>query len=134
VTQRSDIMDSMAIGLSSLCLVHCLLFPLAIAVLPMLASVLSLPEVLHKILALTAIPISLFAIGPGWRVHRQARVMLFAIGGLICLAASAFLLPLAPVETELTVAGAAMLATAHILNWRYRRRKRFACQTSSAML
>ena len=126
--------DGAAIGLSSLCLAHCLLFPLAVAALPLLASVLTLPETVHEILALAAAPLSALAIAPVWRLHRRHEVSLLAVCGVGCLLAVAFLEPLATAETELTVAGAMMLATAHGLNWRFRLRNALDAPKNHAML
>ena len=54
-------LDSAAIGVSTLCIIHCLALPLLVVALPALAVVAEV-EWVHKALVLVAAPVSLFAL------------------------------------------------------------------------
>lgn len=104
--------DLVAVGLSGLCMAHCLALPLAAALLPMVGAWAE-AEWVHWAFALTAAPISL------WTLTRRPRVLPLVLGGiglglLFCGAAE---FPSHDLETSITVAGSLLLATAHVLNW-----------------
>jgi len=105
--------DIAAIGLSSLCLVHCLALPLMASLLPLAGAWAEAPWV-HWAFALTAAPISL------WALTRRPAVWPLGLGaaGLLLLFAGAAEFPGHETETVVTVAGGLLLACAHILNWR----------------
>ena len=109
-------LDGSAIGLSSLCLIHCLALPLVAAFLP-LAGTLAEAEWIHQLFALTAVPITLLA---AFR-HKQSKVGLSfaapALLGLALLLAAGFLESLHDVEREVTTMGAILLAGAHLWRW-----------------
>ncbi|MCP2679255.1 MerC domain-containing protein [Maricaulaceae bacterium NA33B04] len=119
MTTRSASFDVAAISLSGLCVIHCLALPLASAALPV-AGVLAEAEWVHKALVLAAWPISGIAI---WRSLSMRALWPFSAAagtGLIVLTAAAFVEALHDHETALTVAGAVILASAHV--WRWTRR------------
>ena len=109
-------LDASAAGLSLICLAHCLLLPVIGAFLP-LAGVLAEMEWIHKVLALSALPITAIAIVR----HRTSKVGLSfiapAVLGLSLLLAAAFVETLHDFETPLTIAGALLLSAAHIWRW-----------------
>ncbi|MFT4091898.1 MAG: MerC domain-containing protein [Asticcacaulis sp.] len=110
------LLDLSAIGISGLCLVHCLLLPAAFAALPILGQATE-NHLVHQVLVLIAIPVSVWALSRsgGWK--KPAVVTLAAIG-LGLLAAAAFIEPLEVHETLLSVTGALLVGLAHLLNWR----------------
>lgn len=116
-TKTARLVDVSAISLSALCLIHCLALPFFAAFLPVAAS-LSDAEWLHRAFVLAALPVS------GWVIFRERaarRATWFtplALGGLTLLLVAAFAQPLHDYETPLTVIGAVLLASAHILRWR----------------
>lgn len=112
----SSPLDTSAITLSGLCLVHCLALPLLATALP-LASVLAEAEWVHKAFVITAIPISLYAMLQGRRDGVGAVFIGLASLGLALLTSAAFIESLHDHETALTVSGALCLATAHIFRW-----------------
>jgi hypothetical protein len=112
----SATLDTSAIALSGLCLVHCLALPLMAAALP-LAGVLAEAEWVHKAFVVTAIPISIFSMLRGRRDGGGAVFIGLASFGLFLLTCAAFIEPLHDHETALTVSGALCLATAHIYRW-----------------
>ena len=121
--------DGTAIGASILCLIHCLLLPLAIAFIPAVGVLIALPESVHIILFITAVPVSSVAIVAGYRRHGAALPGAIAIFGLVLIGAGALAgLPLL-VETSVTVAGSLALATGHL--WNLRAPARQPCRSAS---
>ncbi|MDH5832395.1 MerC domain-containing protein [Luteimonas kalidii] len=119
-------LDASAIGLSGLCLVHCLLLPVAAALLPALAFV-GEAEWLHLAFVAVALPLAGLALV---RAHRRRPLppALFglAAAGLSGLGAGALGWPTHALETPLTVGGSLALASAHLWNWRRRPHARCA--------
>lgn len=113
-------MDATAIGLSGLCLAHCLLLPFAVAALPVLGQVAG-DHLVHQVLILIAAPLSVWALGRtgGWK---KPMVAALAVVGLGLLAGAAFIPAMAVHETLISVVGAAFVAAAHYLNSRLHRR------------
>lgn len=105
--------DAIGVLGSFICLVHCLVLPLAVVVLPWL--VLFEGEGLHRGLAVALVAPALLAFIPGWRNHGRRLPGLFMAGGLIALNAAAFVAP-ERWETGLTVLGGLFLIAAHGLN------------------
>ncbi|MEO1311436.1 MAG: MerC domain-containing protein [Pseudomonadota bacterium] len=108
--------DTSAIGLSGLCVVHCLATPVVSAALP-IAGTLAEAEWIHQLMVLTAVPITMFAVAR----HHASKVHLSfaapAFLGLALLSAAAFVEALRDLETTLTVSGALLLASAHLWRW-----------------
>lgn len=119
--------DRLAIGISVLCILHCLLTPLALLVLPSLGASFFEGETLHLWLVYLVIPSSLFALGIGCKQHRSIAVGTMGLTGLSLLALGVAAEPLGlhhNWEPTLTVAGATFIAFAHIYNFRL-------CRTST---
>ena len=119
---RSDWLDELAIGASALCLVHCLVLPIAAAALPSLTALAGAPTWLHAVLLILAVPTSLAALLLGNGRHGAALPMLSGVTGLGLMGAGLAFHEMRPAETGLTVAGTTLLAAAHLGNWRLRRR------------
>lgn len=111
--------DTTAIGLSGLCVIHCLFLPIAAAVLPLFAA-LADAEWIHRAFVLLAIPVSGVAIGRARGTRGGRLFALIASLGLALLLGAAFIEALHDFETPITVAGALLLAAAH--GWRWFRR------------
>lgn len=105
--------DAVGVMGSLVCLVHCLLLPLAVVVPPWL--VLLEGEWLHRGLAVALAAPALLAFIPGRRVHGRRLPGFFMAGGLAALNAAAFAAPECW-ETALTVLGGLFLIAAHGLN------------------
>jgi hypothetical protein len=105
--------DRLAIGAAVLCIVHCLALPVALALLPALASVLEIPETFHLGMLLFAVPVS--AVTLLRTVQHRYRTSLLLTGGA-GLALMSAALPLPSAETALTVAGSMLVALTHVLN------------------
>jgi hypothetical protein len=125
--QHATSLDATGVGLSVLCVAHCLFFPIAAAVAPMLipgaSHAIGGDHSVHTVLFLIAAPVSL--IGLLWGIRASGSGRLTLIAGLLGLALMGlgFSHLFAPViETALTILGVSVLAGAHIANWRTRAR------------
>jgi hypothetical protein len=124
---RQSTLDATGVGLSALCVLHCLFLPAAASAAPMLVPELGeaagLTHDWHLTLLAIAAPVSL--IGLGWSVRAtHAGWRLFAVGllGLALMAIGASHVFDRTIETVLTLAGVSVLAFAHLANWRTRTR------------
>lgn len=112
--RSAHLLDTMAVGLSGLCLMHCLAMPALIVALPALGS-LSEAHWVHQVLIGMAMPISLWAVTRSGLWRRPA-ILLPMLAGLGLLTAAAFYPPFEPFETPVSVTGALLLAFAHFRN------------------
>ena len=114
------ITDRLAISLSLLCAVHCLLLPIAIVMLPSLAALGLHDEVFHIWMLVAVIPTSIYALTKGCRQHQ--RYQLLALGGLGLSLMIFAVLGESVVgevgEKGLTLTGALLLAFGHYRNFR----------------
>ncbi len=121
-SRQGGILDHVAIALSGLCLVHCLLLPVIIVAVPLLAQ---LNEThFHAQMLLVVVPVSLFAFTHGYRRHGNLRIIAGGIAGIALLftggtVAHANYGSLA--DILLTIAGSLVLATSHYFNNRLMR-------------
>ena len=119
-------LDGAAALMSSLCLVHCLLLPLAFALSPVLAvgladELLHGPVWVHWLLIALAAPVSIYAL---WRGAGQRGIRLpwiLAALGFTLMAAGALAHDRGPIEPILTVIGGVIVAYAHWRNWKARK-------------
>ncbi|QBX37697.1 MerC domain-containing protein [Brevundimonas sp. S30B] len=118
VNRSAALGDSLALGLSGLCLIHCLALPLAASLLP-LAGAWAEAEWVHWLFIAGAAPVSAFTFA---RVlPRSPWLIGLAVAGLALLTAGAAEFPNHEAETAVTVLGSLLLAAAHLANWRQRR-------------
>ncbi|WP_312780569.1 MerC domain-containing protein [Brevundimonas sp.] len=112
--------DAAAIGLSALCMIHCLALPLLAAALPFLGLFTDAPWV-HWVFAATAAPIAAWSLSrPVSEGRRNWTLLVLGSIGILLLFLAAAGLPGQDSETPLTILGGLLLATAHSLNWRKR--------------
>ena len=119
-------LDGAAAVMSSLCLVHCLLLPLALALSPMLAvgvadELAHGPVGVHWLLIGLAAPVSIHALRRGSEAHHRRYPWLLALLGFALMAAGALAHGLGPIEPVLTVLGGLVVAFAHWRNWKARK-------------
>lgn len=112
--------DGIAIGISMACMVHCLILPLIVALMPAWSRWLDVPESFHLLVLLSAVPLSTMVL---WRAScRLTRGRLpFALGmaGLGLMGAGVAIEGWS-IEPAVTTVGALSLAAAHLINWRRR--------------
>jgi hypothetical protein len=110
------VIDRVAIGLSGLCLVHCLASTILLAVLASAGGLLLSPAI-HEVGLLLAIGLGLVALGRG--IIEHGFMMPAAVGGLgLGVMAGALSLPHDGAEVVYTIVGVAILALGHDLNRR----------------
>ena len=110
-------LDRIGILLSGLCAVHCLLGIVLVSVLGLGGEALLSPSI-HRVGLALAILVGLVTLGLG--VLRHGKLAPLVIGGCgIALMTAGILVPHGPVEALLTIAGVALVATAHIRNLRH---------------
>jgi hypothetical protein len=127
--KSTDWLDGAAIGLSGLCLLHCLALPFFAGALPMLMPFTE--SHLHAQVLYFAIPLSAVAIGIGYARHRDARVVFAAVAGLALLVVGATVAhaSLGVVADRLfTISGSITLAAAHL--WNGLLSRRHSCLTA----
>lgn len=112
--------DASAIGLSAICALHCLALPVAAAALPSAAPMLAHDPSVHAVLFLIAAPVTAFAVWLGLRGRKpSAFIIALALAGLsLLLFGMSEPWAHAGEGRALTLAGIAVLALAHVLNWR----------------
>ena len=114
-----SVADKLGICLSGLCLIHCLLTPVAMLLLPSI-QVLELHEVVHEGLLFVLPVLAILAFVPGYRRHRNWRVFAWALPGFALILFSGLVLDhgIGLVQTSITIAGSALLIQAHVVNRR----------------
>jgi hypothetical protein len=119
--------DKIAIGLSFMCVLHCIALPLTLVAMPSVTSLLALnDERFHLWLVFAVIPISLFAVLLGYLHHKRLNVLLISAVGLSMLVGAAMFgheVLGEKGEVVLTLFGAVLIAFSHISNFRLRRNK-----------
>ena len=108
--------DRIGIGLSGLCLVHCLASAVLVAMLASAGGILLNPMI-HEVGLMLAIGLGLVALGRG--IVEHGFMMPAAVGGLgLGVMAGALTLPHDGAEVMYTILGVAFLALGHDLNRR----------------
>ena len=115
---QGGVVDRMAIGLSGLCLVHCLASAIFVAVLASAGGMLLNPAI-HEVGLVFAIALGIVALGRG--IFDHGFMMPSAIGGLgLGVMAGSLSLPEGGLGTVYTILGVSILALGHDLNRRAR--------------
>lgn len=112
--------DKAAVGLSLVCVVHCLLTPIAIIMLPALGTTFLENESFHFGILFLVIPTSVYALGLGCRQHGRKQVLAIGLFGLLVLCAILVVgeETLGEIgETVSTIVGASIVALAHVRNY-----------------
>ena len=122
---RQSLLDSIAIGASFACMIHCLAMPLLLAALPAVAQILNIPESFHIVMLCIAVPTSALALARGYRTHGAAVPAILGLIGIMLLSTGAYWPNNPAFETGLTVLGSLTLALAHIGNWQIIERKHY---------
>ncbi len=109
-------LDRMGIGLSGLCLVHCVATTVMVALLASVGGMFVSPHI-HEIGLAIAIPLGALALGRG--IWEHGYMMPSSVGGLgIGTMAGALSLPHSDTEMLTTLVGVGLLALGHDLNRR----------------
>ena len=109
-------LDLYAAGLSTLCVLHCIALPALVSLLPVVAQAAE-SELLHRALAVAAVPVSLRVIWKTLPVNGNKLFIGAALVGLVLLLLAAFMEAVSAYEEPITVAGGALLCSAHLWHW-----------------
>ncbi len=121
MTAVTSVLDRSAIGLSFLCVLHCLAVPLTLILMPSLAALPIADERVHLLLVLLVLPTSTVALTLGCRQHGLKHILAWGLTGIAILVLAAvlgegFLGEYG--EKILTVVGSVLVAVGHILNFK----------------
>ena len=109
---------------SALCAVHCLAWPILLALPAFGSSFWADVPWLENSLLLTALVVAALALGRGYlRIHRQVRPWLWAGLGFVLIGLGKWAWP--AWEPFFTVPGGLAVAWAHVVNWRLSRGCRY---------
>lgn len=108
--------DRVGVLVASTCLLHCLVMPFAIVLLPAVLHDIPENEWIHIMLAIIAMPVATLALTRGYRVHRSTLPCTCALPGISLLCLSLLLHEPHWLETMVASIGALLLASGHILN------------------
>ena len=114
--------DRLGIGISGLCAIHCLFFPVAIALLPLWPAAESVHDWTHPILFVLIIPTVIFAL-KGKAVFSD--IGKYLISGLVTVGLAWMLHDWIGDwgEATVTIAGSALLVRGHWLNYLFHKKK-----------
>lgn len=115
----TQVWDKLGIGLSAVCLAHCVLLPLAVSFLPFLGLKGFHHEATHGLLLTVALPVGILALVPGYLKHGTLWIPLLGTLSLALLLGGtwAHSLGIEGVEGLLGLLGALGLLTSHLSNW-----------------
>lgn len=118
MTRRAlSLIDRSALGLSGLCLLHCLAGALLLSVVSLGGGLLS--HTLHAWGLALALPLAAVGLWRGFRLHARRTVLLLGVAGLALMLASLLVGHGSVLEIATSVAGVSLLALAHLLNLRW---------------
>ena len=120
MNQVQSKVDILAVSLSVLCILHCLLLPIMVIALPSMASLFFVDEVFHTWMVIAVIPISGIALYRGWKKHQVLKIGTIGFMGLLLLSCAAFLGHDFISENDerfLTIIGTTIITLAHIWNY-----------------
>ena len=119
--RQNSLPDVVGVLLSGTCMIHCMLLPFAVAAFPLLQYDVLEEETFHVLMLAVVLPTSLGAFIFGAYRHRDVKTIALGLTALLLLVVAALLghayLGYAGERIATTVAGA-LLAAAHILNYR----------------
>ncbi|MBI2311333.1 MAG: MerC domain-containing protein [Betaproteobacteria bacterium] len=116
LSARASVWDRIGVGMSGLCIAHCLAVPFIATLLPLLGA---MEYATHTALAIGIAAVGGLAFVPGYRRHRRIDVPALAAAGIGMIVLS-LLLPEGPrteaLETWLTVGGGTLMIFSHLRN------------------
>lgn len=118
------LLDNVAVALSSLCLLHCLTLPLAIALLPFLGSLDA--SHFHAQILVVVLPVSIIALTLGYRRHCSITIVAWGVVGILVLVIGSTVAHQhygIVADRSLTIGGGLILAVAHYFNNRFSRHR-----------
>ena len=119
--QTQSVLDFIAVAISGLCAIHCLLLPLVLIIFPILGSSVLSDELFHELLLWVILPTSILAVALARFGHPDLWVIVLVAAGLATLTFGALWAHdhAAPwVDKALSLLGGMVLAIGHVRNFR----------------
>lgn len=113
---RSANLDRMAVGLSGLCLLHCIASVVLVSAVSVLGDALGDPAI-HRVGLTAATLLACIALGQGYRAHRAIGPAIVGVAGIVLMALG-LIASHGLAEVAATITGVTLLAVAHLLNTR----------------
>ena len=113
--------DRLGTWLSGLCVVHCLLLPFVLLLLPAGSLVFDAYHGAHYVFAALLAPLTIFVVWEAWQGRRDGLSMILLVAGLAALFVALLFHEAQDVvlHTALTRIGSAMLIAGHLLHLRH---------------
>ena len=113
------IFDTIGLTISGTCVMHCLLAPVTVILLPVFGLTVSQEEILHEIFLYLIVPSAIIAITMGCRKHKDYNVAILATIGIILLLYAVVTHDTNTEQTVklLTLAGSALVVISHLRNF-----------------
>ena len=111
--------DKLAVGLSTACVIHCFFAPSLIVFSYSFFSFSVDSELVHYLILIIALPISILALGLGYKNHKETSHFIIGITGLMVLLSAVLLSDILfgeAGERFVTVMGSLIVAYAHFKN------------------
>jgi hypothetical protein len=116
VRPASTLLDRFAIGLSGLCLVHCMAGFVLLSLFALGGDLLD--HRVHVVGLALAMPLAAVVLWRGWRRHGRASIGMFGAAGLVIMATSLVVDHGHVAEMLVSMVGVSLLAVAHWRNLR----------------
>jgi uncharacterized membrane protein YfcA len=114
--------DAVGITASAVCVVHCVVTPIALIFLPALSRFLPGNESFRRWLVLAVFSIGMISFASGYNRHRRKLLLVPLVAGMALIATGAFLISNDVQETIVTLLGSALVISAHVMNRSFCRR------------
>ncbi|MBQ4862526.1 MerC domain-containing protein [Pseudoalteromonas sp. MMG013] len=114
-------MDQTAIGISMLCIAHCIFLPLLLVLVPSVGLGFLANETVHQYLVCGALVISFVALSIGCKRHNAWHVLIVGLTGLSCLVFAVVFghdVLGEMMERVVTLIGSGLIIACHIRNYR----------------
>jgi hypothetical protein len=112
-------LDKFAVLLSGACVIHCALIPVVLIVMPAFGGhLLEAETTTHWLLLGVAAPVSVVALGAGYKRHGHGATIWLGLAGLLVMFLGVSHLFGRAFEVPVTLLGVAMIAIVHLLNVR----------------
>ena len=110
--------DKLGVFVSSLCLIHCFLFPILVVVAPSIGTHFLDEDYTHRILYGVVALAALSAAIPGYRVHKHLLPFTFFVAGIALMGSSFWAHDVIghEAETPLAIVGSVLLIVGHLIN------------------
>jgi hypothetical protein len=111
-------LDSISIGISALCVVHCIVLPIFLSTLPLWGVEVLENSAIEAITILSTLLAGGWAIGKGyWKYHQHLFIPVLFTAGLFSMMSANFM-QTEVLEMLLKGSGAILIVSAHVVNWK----------------